>query len=82
MLDRVFPDMDFSQMSATDMQDIGQYLLSAIPEEEIVQIITLHSKRNIEWELTQFLSKRISEWVLMAEANENNSKVMNFISTL
>lgn len=69
-------------MNETDIQNIGHFLLDQIPEEELLNLATLHSTENMEWKLSHFLTRRLSEWIVMAEANENDSKVMDFIATI
>ncbi|MDD2916346.1 MAG: hypothetical protein PHH70_00680 [Candidatus Gracilibacteria bacterium] len=82
MLQKIFPNTDISSLNREEVAELNRYLLNDIPEEELLNLATIHSKGSFEGNFQTFLNRRLSEAILMEEKNENESKAMDFLLEL
>lgn len=79
MFQKIFPNIDISALSIEEIAGLDRFLVGDIPEEELLALATLHGKASLEGQFQTFLNRRCSEAILMAEKNEQESRVMDFL---
>ena len=82
MLQKLFPNTDASSLNPKETEELNQYLLGHIPEDELLNLAAVHSRGSFEGHFQTFLNRRLSEAILMEEKNENQSKAMDFLLEL
>lgn len=77
---KLFPNADVSSLCPEEVAEINRYLFQDVPEDELLGLAAACAKPSFEADFQTFLSRRLSEAILMEEKNESESDVMNFLS--